>query len=82
MDGTPSYIAFRMLPGARTGAWWSAVRRSTDAPSALTALVNGRTRVEVSLPEARAILAWATTVDGWSDADPKPLVVYSAVARD
>jgi hypothetical protein len=80
MDGTPSYVAFRALPGPRTGAWWSAVRRSTDAPLPLAALVNGRTRVEVSIPEARVILAWAATMDGWADADPKPILVHPARA--
>jgi hypothetical protein len=76
MDGTPSYIAFRVLPGTRTGAWWSAVRRTADAPPPLAALLKGRARVEVSLPEARAILAWAATIDGWADADPKPFLVH------
>jgi hypothetical protein len=42
--------------------------------------VNGRTRVEVSIPEARVILAWAATMDGWADADPKPILVHPARA--
>jgi hypothetical protein len=75
-----SYYALRASPRAEVGAWWSAVRRRPDAPRAITALLAGRSRVEVSREEAAHALAWAEGVDGWTAADPKPLVVYPAPA--
>jgi hypothetical protein len=42
------------------------------------ALLRGRTRVEVSVDEAAGALDWASGLDGWADADPKPLFLYSA----
>ena len=64
------------MPETRAGAWWSAVRRSGDVPRPLAGLLNGRTRVEVSPVEARALLAGAARLDGWADADPKPLLLH------
>jgi len=39
-------------------------------------LMNGRNRVELNANEADEALAWAETVDGWADAEPKPLHVH------
>ena len=50
-------------------------------PPPLAGLLNGRRRVEVSDVEARAVLAWAATLDGWTEADPKPLIRHPG-ARD
>jgi len=73
-----SYYALRVSPRSEVDGWWSAVRRRPDAPRAITALLAGRSRVEVSREEATHALAWAEGVDGWAAADPKPLVVYPA----
>jgi hypothetical protein len=73
-----SYYALRVSPRAEVDGWWSAVRRRPDAPRAITALLAGRSRVEVSRKEASHALAWAEGVYGWAAADPKPLVVYPA----
>jgi hypothetical protein len=61
-------------PGA--DAWWWGVRDSDDVPHAIAALLSGRRRVELSRSEASAVLAWAAGVEGWRNADPKPLLVY------
>jgi hypothetical protein len=42
----------------------------------LSALLAGRTRVEVSTAEADEVMAWAATVDGWSTANPKPIFIH------
>lgn len=78
----PSYVALRAVPDTRAGVWWSAVRGSGDVPRPLVGLLNGRTRVEVSPVEARAVLAWAAGLDGWADADPKPLLLHPAAPDD
>ena len=72
----PSIVAIRVVPGARADAWWSAARSSAHVPPAITALLNGRARIELTSEEADATLAWAATLNGWGTADPKPLVAY------
>jgi hypothetical protein len=52
------------------------VRRQTDVPHPVAALMNGRRRIEVSADEAEAALTWAKALDGWADLEPKPLLVY------
>jgi hypothetical protein len=71
-----SYLVLRPARSAETDGWWAAARRSADVPAAVTALMRGRTRVELSADEADATLLWAAGIDGWADADPKPLLVY------
>jgi hypothetical protein len=71
-----SYKALRTVRASDAEAWWSAVRRSASVPPPLAALLQGRTRVELSAEEADAALAWAERQDGWADANPKPLVVH------
>jgi hypothetical protein len=70
-----SYKALRAVRGSDAETWWTAARQSSDIPPPLAALLQGRSRVEVSAEEADATLAWAKRQDGWADADPKPLVV-------
>jgi hypothetical protein len=70
-------VSYRVLRADRGAeAWWLAARRAGDAPPPLLGLLHGRSRVEVSNEEADAILAWAERVDGWADANPKPLFVH------
>jgi len=61
--------------------WWAAARRRADVPSAVAALLQGRTRVELTADEADAAMAWAETVDGWPDGDPRPLLVHRSNHR-
>jgi hypothetical protein len=74
-----SYVALRAVRDARTEAWWSAADTSDSAPPPVLALLAGRSRVELSAPEAEAALAWAATVDSWAGLDPKPLVLHRAI---
>jgi hypothetical protein len=69
-----SYTVLRALP---SDAWWSGLHGRTDVPPPVAALLNGRRRVEVSAEEAEAALTWASTLDGWADLEPKPLLVYA-----
>ena len=71
-----SYYALRLERGTATDAWLTAARRRRDAPRAVVALLAGRTRVEVEREAASEALTWAGSVDGWADADPKPLTVH------
>jgi hypothetical protein len=75
-----SYLALRAVGGPGTNGWWAAARRRADAPDAVAALLHGRTRIELSAEEADAALAWAATVDGWTGAEPKPLLVHRTAA--
>ena len=71
-----AYIALRVCPRADADVWWSAVRRRHDIPYAITALLGGRARIELTPEEANYALAWAGSIEGWPSADPKPLFVY------
>ena len=71
-----SYLVLRPARTGATDGWWAAARRRADAPSAVVALMRGRSRVELSADEADAALMWAAGLDGWADADPKPLLLY------
>lgn len=71
-----AYYALRVCPKATADAWWSAVRGRRDVPPAIVALLHGRTRVELTRAEAGAAMAWAGRLDGWAEAQPKPLHVY------
>jgi hypothetical protein len=70
------YLALRVVPTPSSAAWWSAARRTRPIPESVATLMNGRTRVELSAAEADEALAWADAVDGWADAEPKPLHVH------
>jgi hypothetical protein len=70
-----SYFALRRVPAAAAHAWWSAARRRPDAPPAVSALMAGRERVELSRAEAVDALTWAEAVGGWPDTRPSPLTV-------
>ena len=71
-----SYLVLRPAHSADSDGWWAAARRRADVPSAVTALMRGRSRIELSADEADETLLWAAGIDGWADAEPKPLVVY------
>jgi hypothetical protein len=53
-----------------------AVRRRRDVPEAISVLLAGRARVELSCEEAERALEWAGRIDGWAGAETKPLCVY------
>jgi hypothetical protein len=79
MSSLVSYYALRVCPRAEAHAWWNAARRAqADAPTAIRALLSGRTRVELSLSEAHDALAWAAQLDGWAGHGLKPLWLYPA----
>jgi hypothetical protein len=71
-----SYMALRVVAGPDADRWWSVARRSAGVPTPVAALMKGRTRIELSADEADEAMAWAATVDGWADAEPKPLLVH------
>jgi hypothetical protein len=75
-----SYAVLRVCPQASASEWWTAVRRRRDAPAAIAALARGRSRVELTTDDALAALAWAGAIEGWSNAEPKPVFVHQAVA--
>ena len=77
-----SYTALRTVSGSDASTWWSAARKSDGAPHPVAALLSGRTRIEVSREEASAAIAWAASLPGWTDADPKPLLVHPGERRD
>ena len=63
------------------GEWMAAARRrADDAPVTLGALLRGRSRVELSVAEAEAALAWASSVPGWDRYGDPPLFVYDPSA--
>jgi len=71
-----AFYALRVCPQSTADAWWSAVRARHDIPPAIGALVRGRTRIELTRDEAGEAMAWARRLEGWADAQPKPLHVY------
>jgi hypothetical protein len=77
-----SYTALRIVSGSDAGTWLSAARDSDGVPRPVAALLGGRTRIEVSPEEANAAMAWAATLPGWTDADPKPLLVHPGERSD
>jgi hypothetical protein len=45
-------------------------------PEAISVLLAGRVRVEVSRVEAERALEWAARIDGWPDSETKPVYMY------
>jgi hypothetical protein len=76
-DVGTSYVALRAHRSPETAAWWAEADRSDSVPPPVTALLAGRTRVELSVTEADGALAWAALLPSWADADPKPLRVHT-----
>ena len=72
-----SYVALRAHRSPETAAWWEEAGRSDSVPPPVAGLLAGRTRVELSVTEADAALAWAVRLPTWADADPKPLRVHA-----
>jgi hypothetical protein len=73
---TSSIVVLRRDPTARE--WLAAARhRASDAPSAIRALLAGRTRLEVTTAEAEQALAWAKQLPGWNDDARPALFIYS-----
>jgi hypothetical protein len=72
----PSYVALRVRTHAEASPWWESARRAAHtAPPAMRSILAGRSRVELSEAEARAVIAWACTLDGW-DYGLAPLYIY------
>ena len=74
----PSYYALRVRPSAHAPRWWASARDAAAAPPAITAMLAGRSRVEVSAEEALQALAWARALPGWDDDSLTPLWAYPA----
>jgi hypothetical protein len=72
-----SYCVLRVCADADAYAWWLEVRQRRDVPEAISVLLGGRTRVELSREDAERALEWAARIDGWAAAETKPLCVYS-----
>ncbi len=81
LDGAamrPSYHALRVGDGAVLAEWWAeADAQRAHAPSAIRAILAGRTRVELSAEEAVSAIDWASRVPGWDSGAPTPLFVYT-----
>jgi hypothetical protein len=76
MAAVAPYVALRRSSLELTPAWWAAADRQRDRPAAVTALIAGRDRIEVSPEEAASVLAWAGALAGLATADPKPLFLH------
>ena len=76
MTSVAPYMALRRSSAESAQAWWEVAHRQRDRPAAVTALIAGRSRVEVSPDEAASVLAWAGALAGWAAADPKPLFLH------
>jgi hypothetical protein len=75
-----TYSVLRVDSRATAPLWWRAASQRRDAPAAITALLGGRTRVEVTREEAVQALAWAAAIADWPTADPKPVFVHEPAA--
>jgi hypothetical protein len=79
MSSSVSYYALRVCPRSHARAWWDAARvHEATAPAAIRALLVGRTRVELSLAEARDALSWAERIPGWAADALPPVWIYPA----
>jgi hypothetical protein len=76
-----SYCVLRARPRDWAEPFWEAAELRHDAPSAIRGFLAGRNRVELSRAEATDALDWASAVDGWADAEPKPLFLYDPAAE-
>jgi hypothetical protein len=76
LAGRSSYCVLRVHPDTDASLWWAGVRQRRDVPDAIWALLAGRGRVELSRLQAERALEWAAGVEGWADAEPKPLYLY------
>ena len=72
------HTALRVNPRASAAGWWSAARLRHDTPPAISALLAGRRRVELTPDEAAQAMTWAGSVDGWTAAEPKPLFIHGS----
>jgi hypothetical protein len=72
------HTTLRVNPDAAAAGWWAAARRRPDAPPAISALLKGRRRVELTSVEAAQVMTWAGGVDGWDSAEPKPLFIHGS----
>jgi hypothetical protein len=76
MSDHVTYSALRVSSRSSAHGWWTAASRRHDAPPAITSLLRGRRRVEVTSDEAVHALAWASGITGWPAADPKPVFLH------
>jgi hypothetical protein len=72
------HTTLRVNPDAAAGGWWAAVRRRPDVPPAISDLLTGRRRVELTPSEAAQVMTWAGSVEGWDAAVPKPLFIHGS----
>ena len=76
MSDHVTYSALRVNSRSPALVWWTAASQRRDAPPAITSLLGGRTRVEVTRDEAVQALAWAAGIAGWPAAGPEPVFVH------
>ena len=72
------HTTLRVNPDAAAGGWWAAVRRRPDVPPAISDLLTGRRRVELTPSEAEQAMTWAGSVVGWEAAEPNPLFLHGS----
>jgi hypothetical protein len=74
---SPSYNALRVGDGGALAEWWAeAHARKAHAPTAIRAILAGRTRIELTAQEAASAIDWASRLPGWESDGPAPLFVY------
>jgi hypothetical protein len=71
-----TYSALRVNSQSSARGWWTAASGRRDAPPAITSLLGGRTRVEVTRDEAAHALTWAAGIAGWPTAGPTPVFLH------
>jgi hypothetical protein len=77
----PSYYALRVRPETLRSKWWATAQiHSRDAPRPVRALLNGRTRVELTAEEAVRAIHWAAQLSGWDDYPQPPVFIYPPLA--
>jgi hypothetical protein len=74
---SPTYHALRVGNRAALADWWAqAHARQAHAPTAIRAILAGRTRVELTAQEAASAIDWASRLPDWESDGPTPLFVY------
>jgi hypothetical protein len=75
-----TYYALRVRPETLRWTWWATAPNSRDAPRPVRALLNGRTRVELTADVAVRAIHWAAQLSGWDDHPQPPVFVYPPLA--
>jgi hypothetical protein len=80
---SPTYHALRVGNRASLAEWWAqAHARQAHAPTAIRAILAGRTRVELSAEEAACAIDWAVPAARLGERRSHATVRLSAVRRE